>query len=1374
MKEIIILLLCFTGALYSLVAQHDFEPGRPFITNYSHREYNGHPQNWCIIQDSSGLIYIGNNQDLMQFDGVGWNFIETPFSTPVRALAKDSKGRIYTGAKNEIGFLGADPEGKISYISLTAKLQQTDKEFGDIRRVEVTEEDNVFFIGNKKILCYNGDTINTWTAESNFRYGYYVMGNMFVWQEGYGLMRLDGDSLITPESGLLLKDKVVQFLLPYNEETMLAGTRNDGLFLVKNFHIEDTKKTVITPLETQMDDYFRENGLYHGIRMRNGTFVLATDFGGVIIIGKNGIFLRILNKKTGLNNETINYVYEDDYNNLWIALNIGIAHVSLNYPVNIFGEETGLNGMVISIARHKKRLYVATMQDIFYLQTSDAPTLNREPNYHFVRVKGLSNSCMHLETTGDRLLAATAVGLFEVIDDRAVLIDSYNTGLYLHRYLRDTSFLFASVSDGLILYKITGRKYERLGYIKRITGDTRRIWEDPFGNIWTGDQYKGLIALKYAGCNVGTDPEIFKADSACGLPPFTTIATTMIGNKLLAVIDSGLYSCRITDADPRKAFFTKETELPERFDDSKNLIPYSNIAETGAGDLWLNASRRIIKLERQKDHTYKILDTPFKRLPSPTTFFAFYFDTTDNQLWFGGSDGLFCYLPDKPCSFVNRFRPLIREVTVGKDSIIKSRSEVMIAPEESMFIPYTHNQLSIKFALPFFDKTDKTEYSWFLKGFSEEWSDWSAETKSVFTNLPEGTYLFRIRAKNVFGTESSEASYAFEILPPWYKTWWAYLIFLTFFIVLIRIVIRLYIRRLKLANLRLENTITERTREIRLQKEELERINDELVKLSIVARETDNAVMIMDTQGNFEWINEGFTRLYGYTLAQLITEKSFNIQEYSRNIYIKNIFTECITGKQTMIYESEIITRDGEKKWTQTTLTPVQDNQNQVIKIVAIDSDIQKLKHAEEEIHRQKEEIQSQRDKLEDINKQLEKLSIVASETDNAVIIMDAEGNFEWINESLTRIYGYTLEEFIEKKGRNIIHSSSNANISQILDDCIRGKKTIVYDSLTNTASGKTIWTQTTLTPILDKEGIVTKIVAIDTDITKIKKAELEILKQKEQIQAQSDLLGQANKELERNNMLVTDSIKYAKHIQEAILPSKRVLKSYLPDSFIFLKPRDIVSGDFYWFHIEGNRIIIAIADCTGHGVPGAFMSIIGNTLLNEIVKEKKIVTPAVILDRLNTKVIDILKQGDSTADRQDDGMDISICSIDLEKKQLQVACANHKVLIVNGNDIQTIAGDIYSIGGIFSKSAEDFHFKNHKTGYSKGSTLYMFTDGFQDQFGGLHNSKFMAGRFEKLLTDNCSLSIRDQLNNLEITFESWKGHRIQMDDVLVLGVRLP
>lgn len=282
-----------------------------------------------------------------------------------------------------------------------------------------------------------------------------------------------------------------------------------------------------------------------------------------------------------------------------------------------------------------------------------------------------------------------------------------------------------------------------------------------------------------------------------------------------------------------------------------------------------------------------------------------------------------------------------------------------------------------------------------------------------------------------------------------------------------------------------------------------------------------------------------------------------------------------------------------------------------------------------------------------------------------------------------------------------------------------------------------------------------------------------EINQQKEELQLQSELLVRNNEELSRTNRLIKDSISYAKRIQDAMLPTKAILKKHLPESFILFKPRDIVSGDFYWFVEQNDILYVAVSDCTGHGVPGAFMSMIGTTLLNEITSEKENQKPSEILEKLNRGVVTALNQNlDGNPDSQDDGMDITLCCINKKDKTIQIACANHIVFHVYNDVIDTIQGDICSIGGLFSaddtKGYSNFEFK-----YKSGSRFYLFSDGYQDQFGGKLNKKFQAARFKEMLFESRNLPIEEQYLLVDTTFEEWKGGNRQIDDVLVMGIKL-
>lgn len=267
-----------------------------------------------------------------------------------------------------------------------------------------------------------------------------------------------------------------------------------------------------------------------------------------------------------------------------------------------------------------------------------------------------------------------------------------------------------------------------------------------------------------------------------------------------------------------------------------------------------------------------------------------------------------------------------------------------------------------------------------------------------------------------------------------------------------------------------------------------------------------------------------------------------------------------------------------------------------------------------------------------------------------------------------------------------------------------------------------------------------------------------------------------ANKDLEDKNSLIeqknkdiTDSINYAKKIQEAILPAKALKRKLFDDAFVLLIPRDIVSGDFYWFTEKNGKRLIAAADCTGHGVPGAFMSMIGNAFLNEIVNEKGITTPSEILNQLRDKVILSLKQEDNEG-HNTDGMDISLLCIDDKNNTVEFAGANNPFWYIHNGVLTEIKGDKQPIGTYYLELKS---FTNHKVQVQKGDALYILSDGYADQFGGEKGKKFRYKQLQEVLVSMVGISMLEQEKMLVDKLNKWKGNLEQVDDVLVIGIKI-
>ncbi len=262
-----------------------------------------------------------------------------------------------------------------------------------------------------------------------------------------------------------------------------------------------------------------------------------------------------------------------------------------------------------------------------------------------------------------------------------------------------------------------------------------------------------------------------------------------------------------------------------------------------------------------------------------------------------------------------------------------------------------------------------------------------------------------------------------------------------------------------------------------------------------------------------------------------------------------------------------------------------------------------------------------------------------------------------------------------------------------------------------------------------------------------------------------------AYEKIETKNKQITDSINYARRIQNAILPPTELIASHLQNFFVFYSPKDIVSGDFYWFSYHERKLFFVLADCTGHGVPGALMSMIGNTLLGEIINQENVLDPGEILTHLNKGVTLALHQQGNDVLKQDDGMDISICCIDEnDKTKLKYASANHAIFIKSKNSITELKGDIFSIGG--SIGNENKKFLTSEIIIEKDSTIIMSTDGYYDQFGGKNDSKFLMKNFEELILKT-DFSKTNGAVEFETAFENWKNETRQTDDVLVAGFKI-
>lgn len=406
--------------------------------------------------------------------------------------------------------------------------------------------------------------------------------------------------------------------------------------------------------------------------------------------------------------------------------------------------------------------------------------------------------------------------------------------------------------------------------------------------------------------------------------------------------------------------------------------------------------------------------------------------------------------------------------------------------------------------------------------------------------------------------------------------------------------------------------------------------------------------------------------------------------------------------------------------------------------------------------------------------KKLERLSLVAAKTSNAVFILEKDLRLEWMNDGYTRMTGYTSKELRDKYLHEVLAlCGCDLKRYESFASSLSSNQSVSQELMIKNKQGETLWILMSLTPTHDYALNLVSYIAIIINITKRKEAEQMLVSANQELKDKNHII-------EDKNQSITESITYAQRIQAAMLPAIDAIQEELPESFVLFKPRDIVSGDFYWYatpnqHDEQgqtvykNKIMMAAVDCTGHGVPGAFMSMIGHSLLDEIVNARGIIQPDRILADLHIGIRYALRQQDS---QNRDGMDMALVVLCKDMNILDFAGAKNPLIYIQDGELNFIKGDKLAIGG--EQLETERKYTSHRIDVSKPTTFYIYSDGYQDQFGGPHGKKFMRKRMRELLFDIHEQPMNEQKQILDDTIENWRSeaNEKQVDDIMMMGVK--
>ena len=782
--------------------------GAPFsITHFTTQEYRAQPQNWSIAQDARGLMYVANNDGILQYDGVRWRRIETGTGTFVRSVAADSQGTVYAGAVGDFGVLRPDSTATLRYVSLAERLPPEQRDFGDVWYTHAVGND-IYFQSRDRLFRWNGDTLRSWESERLFHTSFAVRGQLYVRDADRGLMGVEGDSLEVVPGGERFADTSIYVMLPHGSDDILIGTTKEDFLLYDGTSFE--------PFPTEADALLDDHALYHGCLLPGGEMALATLGGGVLIIDRKGNLVRVLDQEATLPDGVVNHVYADDQGGLWIALhNRGIVRAEVSSPLSRFGKGFGLEGIVQDLHRQDESLYAATGAGLYRLV--DHKTEGRT-QYRFEKASDVP-ATWSLFSSGGTLYAATREGVYQVKEGKGTMLADKKTFSLTTLDQGTPRRLYAGTKDGLGVLQHRDNRWT-FDLLARTKSEVRSVAAERTGALWfstlDGAVFRFSPGQLRPKREEDVQPHPQRFDSTNGLPDGRIFITSFQGEPLF-MSKKGLYRVRRTASGTR---FRPDTTYTGSSDEKQSLRAFYG---SDAGSAWLFYGDRVEVAHPRPNGTYARTAPPALQFPRDDVARAHI--EPDGSAWISNGDELIRYaavraerLRAVPQSAPSVLVRQVRDAATG-DTIYGGAG----AARSPIEIPYRQNSVRVTFGFPKYGGETPPSYQYRLKN-GEDWSNWQPDTEAVLGNLYEGTYTVQVRARDTGGTDVSRASFTMKILPPWYRTIWAYLSYLAVGVLLLA-GFRRY-RRLRAESHRAREQARRHRRETEREREARERLQE--------------------------------------------------------------------------------------------------------------------------------------------------------------------------------------------------------------------------------------------------------------------------------------------------------------------------------------------------------------------------------------------------------------------------------------------------------------------------------------------------------------------------------------------------------------------
>jgi serine phosphatase RsbU (regulator of sigma subunit)/ligand-binding sensor domain-containing protein len=802
--------------------------GNYFVQNYTPKDYQAHANNFGVTQSDDGLIFVANDNGVLIFDGINWTHCKREDELTITCIEKNINGEIVVGAKDgDIAKIEKDEKGKFVYRSLLEKIPENERPREIIRQI-LNIGNATYFLSADKLTEYKEGKLQFYKPEQIFHTRAFILGgHLYVNDAGEGIKVLkDGKLLKVPGSEDLSHEKYYGFY-PLTDSTGAIAFRNIG-FVIATVNAPKPELCTFRNYATAADNEIIGSEINNSFILRNGNLIVTTNKSGAFELDKKLNLVHRFDTRTGVSDDNIKSAYQDVNGNLWLATYYGLSHIEINSRLFTYNRTNGIAGLVQSAIFFDNKLFIATDKGVQVYDSLQGK---------FQSFGNFNKQTWNLLTCGDKLFLCTAKGLFVYIKGKITQLTETETRSIYHD-VYDSHVCYAGTENEIKIFELSDNSV-RLVRSFPVISPIRSVSGDLYGNIYFATVDHGIYYLN--GTNANHLDSLGKNE---GLPREENENYVFkYRAKILLGTDSGVYrvvknmngrmSCV---KDPVFWRLTKGSQIFRAAEVDENLICTQKFQNKTTNVV----EERTLYFDKT-NNKYKLNSALLNKLNGATLNLIFY-DSIRKTVILCANEGLYL-LNNNDVSHVKVFNLVLRELDAGEETLLENLA--VSKQDVECVIPYSNNDLRLTLGYTCYETRD-LEFCYMLEGRDKNFSRWNSTPRITFDDLREGNYVLHVKGRTRMENQTHKLVIRLKILPPWYRTVWAYFAYLLLFVLLIYVIVTLNSRRLTRLNKKLERTIAERTRTISVQKTEIEHKQKEIIDSINYAQRIQRALLASD------------------------------------------------------------------------------------------------------------------------------------------------------------------------------------------------------------------------------------------------------------------------------------------------------------------------------------------------------------------------------------------------------------------------------------------------------------------------------------------------------------------------------------------------